>query len=1048
MIDFGSSVLGRWVFLAALLLSCPACVADVLDDFDNGEGWSLILADGVGGEIVEVDGALRLDYDFSAGAGYCVLRRDVDLQLDPNYRFAIRYRGEGGPNTLEFKLIDEGGENVWWSVERDFVFPRDWSLRSMRPRHFQFAWGPSEGAPIERVGAIEIAVTATGGGKGSVWLDELVYERLPDEEAKPVEPTVANADGDRVGRVGPDGSYEWVAHAGGALDFRFEVPVEFSGIELEWADQQDRFSYQLASSSDGLHFDEIAGVHESDGGLDGVYLPEHEARVVRLRVERGGATLERVRFVPVERWSHSNAYFADLAGRGVPLGVYPKYYGALSAWTVLGLPDRADEALVSATGAIEPVKAGYSVEPFVMRHGRVETWADARLSQSLDSGYLPIPTVRWGLDGLELEITAISTEVEAAERVLVRYALLNTDQEDQRVSLLLSSRPFQVLPAAQFLNTVGGAVDAGMIEVDRGSVSIDGGVFMETSIDADAVLVADSPSGGVLGRVMDAGQWGDGPRAGQGPFPSAAMRFDRTLVAGESAEVIVSLPMRAADRASGVRISGELFNDALVRERSRWQGLLNRTDILVPASRSRLRDTMHANIGYILINADAERIQPGSRSYERSWIRDGAMTSAALIAVGRLDEARAFIEWYSGYQYSSGKVPCVVDARGPDPVDENDAPGEFIFAIRNVAEAGGGFDDVFARRMFPGVRAAVDFIEMMRDSRLTPEYTESADPLVRASSGLMPESISHEGYSAKPMHSYWDDFWVYRGLWDAVALAERLGEHDDAARFRTLAVSFGDSIASSVALATRAHGIGYVPGCVELGDFDATSTSIAYYPTDAARVLDEGLLLETFERAWGSTEARIGGSEWDGMTPYEVRTVGTFVRLGWVDRANAYMDWLLGLQDPAGWHQWGEIAYLRDAPGRFVGDMPHTWVGSGAVLSILSMFAYEDEQSMVLAAGVPSDWLGGPDPLGVRGLVTRYGVLSYELRNTDGEISIQIEPGCLPPSGYLISLAEIREAMQVAQSDQVLVEVDGARVAYPEGRFLRVPADARLVRFR
>ena len=34
-------------------------------------------------------------------------------------------------------------------------------------------------------------------------------------------------------------------------------------------------------------------------------------------------------------------------------------------------------------------------------------------------------------------------------------------------------------------------------------------------------------------------------------------------------------------------------------------------------------------------------------------------------------------------------------------------------------------------------------------------------------SGLVTESISHEGYSAKPVHSYWDDFWALRGLDDA-----------------------------------------------------------------------------------------------------------------------------------------------------------------------------------------------------------------------------------------------------------------------------------------
>jgi hypothetical protein len=42
------------------------------------------------------------------------------------------------------------------------------------------------------------------------------------------------------------------------------------------------------------------------------------------------------------------------------------------------------------------------------------------------------------------------------------------------------------------------------------------------------------------------------------------------------------------------------------------------------------------------------------------------------------------------------------------------------------------------------------------------------DPLY----GLLPESISHEGYSAKPMHSYWDDLWALKGYAAGIRIAE------------------------------------------------------------------------------------------------------------------------------------------------------------------------------------------------------------------------------------------------------------------------------------
>ena len=34
------------------------------------------------------------------------------------------------------------------------------------------------------------------------------------------------------------------------------------------------------------------------------------------------------------------------------------------------------------------------------------------------------------------------------------------------------------------------------------------------------------------------------------------------------------------------------------------------------------------------------------------------------------------------YQFPSGKIPCVVDKRGADPVPENDSQGEYIYLIR------------------------------------------------------------------------------------------------------------------------------------------------------------------------------------------------------------------------------------------------------------------------------------------------------------------------------------------------------------------------------
>src|SRR5690606_42048807 len=103
----------------------------------------------------------------------------------------------------------------------------------------------------------------------------------------------------------------------------------------------------------------------------------------------------------------------------------------------------------------------------------------------------------------------------------------------------------------------------------------------------------------------------------------------------------------------------------------------------------------------------------------------------------------------------------------------------------------------------------------------------------RAFYGMMPASISHEGYSAKPMHSYWDNFWALRGYKDAVELAQALGRDDAARRMAASRDRFHADLMDSLQAATRLHAIDYLPGAAELGDFDPTSTAIALAPGGA-----------------------------------------------------------------------------------------------------------------------------------------------------------------------------------------------------------------------
>jgi len=359
---------------------------------------------------------------------------------------------------------------------------------------------------------------------------------------------------------------------------------------------------------------------------------------------------------------------------------------------------------------------------------------------------------------------------------------------------------------------------------------------------------------------------------------------------------------------------------------------------------------------------------------------------------------RDYVDFYAPYQFDNGMVPCCVDDRGSDPVPENDSHGELIFNIAELYRYNG--DKAFLERMWPHVLGAYAYMEKLRLS----ERTQASRTTNSAFYGMMPVSISHEGYSAKPVHSYWDNFWTLRGYKDAVAVAEWLGKAGDAKRFAASRDQFREDLDASLRTAAKQHGIDYLPGSAELGDFDATSTTIALAPGGEQGRLPEPWLHNTFERYWREFEQRRDGKrEWDAYTPYEWRNVAAFVRLGWRDRAWQAVQYFFDDREPRAWNQWAEVISRTPRKPFFVGDLPHAWVGSDFVRSALDMFAYvrEMDDSIVLAAGVPEDWFEG-EGIAIRDLRTPNGKLGYSLRRDGETLQLDVPASFELPAGGLV----------------------------------------------
>ncbi len=82
--------------------------------------------------------------------------------------------------------------------------------------------------------------------------------------------------------------------------------------------------------------------------------------------------------------------------------------------------------------------------------------------------------------------------------------------------------------------------------------------------------------------------------------------------------------------------------------------------------------------------------------------------------------------------------------------------------------------------------------------------------------------------------------------------------------------------------------------------------------------------------------------------------------------------------------------------------MPHAWVASDFIGSVLDLFAYERnvDQAIVLAAGIPPAWLDGAG-ISVRNLRTPHGLLSYSLRKERRRTVLTLEAGSRPPGHFV-----------------------------------------------
>jgi hypothetical protein len=893
--------------------------------------------------------ALQMDFDFKGGGGFVVARRVIERPMPEDYVLRLRLRGHGPVNNLEIKLVDTTGQNVWRHVRKDLALPKRWTTIRVTSREMEFAWGPAGGGVMTRLGAIEIAIVAGTGGAGTVWIADFDIEdcapsAAPQADSSSAQPGFAavSALGESGWKPSADDPKPWIV-----IDSIH--PRTLGGLIIDWLAGAPQSGFRVRGSLNGRRWKTLHEAARAGGARSYVYMPDARVRFLRLEMNApsGGAALRLQSF----EFSRSIDAFWHNIAKYEPRGSHPRWlHREQSYWTPSGIANGTQCALMNEEGMVEVAPGSFSIEPMLRVRERLYTWADVVIQQELAQGYLPVPSVTWRSEEWRLHIKAEST---LSGVLRVRFGFENLTNEELTARLYVLLRPFQVTPPWQSFGKLGGVSRIEDLAWCDGAVHVNGTTLVVPSSAPESFAALGFDEGTIAG-YLNAGAPGRNPQTHDpSGFAQGALCFELSPKARESRGIVVA----SASGALAAGIDEAAFN---------WDAQLPVTQLTAggwgaDAVRAALTATAH-----VLVTRSGAALQPGPRRYTRSWIRDGTIMSAALLRMGSIEAVREFIRWYAPYQRADGFVPCCVDGNGPDWLVEHDSHGQLIALIADYFRFSA--DEALVRELWPCVDGAVGCIEGLLEA-----------------DGLLPISVSHEGYLAQPVHSYWDDFWGLRGVRDAVALARALGKVDVAQRWQALATRMAAGLFSSIKRTCKERNLNYIPGSIEWADFDPTSTANAIALLDMLDELDRGTVDETFDRyLYDWRRKRTGTLVWQNYTPYEIRIIGAFVRLGRRDAALELLRFFLADRRPPAWNQWPEIAWRDPRAPAHLGDLPHTWIAAEYVLAVRSLFAYEypAEGALILGAGLSPEWLSGPG-VQVACMPTLYGSLSYSLRRLD-----------------------------------------------------------------
>jgi hypothetical protein len=381
-------------------------------------------------------------------------------------------------------------------------------------------------------------------------------------------------------------------------------------------------------------------------------------------------------------------------------------------------------------------------------------------------------------------------------------------------------------------------------------------------------------------------------------------------------------------------------------------------------------------------------VYPGPFTYKRFWFRDAVFIIYAMLCMGMTKRAEKLIDNFVSRQTAFGYFHS--------QQGEWDSNGQVLWLM-----------DTFLR--LTGKQARKDWLRPVVSAAKWIIHKRTSTNLEKPHAGLLPAGFSAEHLGPNDYY-YWDDFWSVAGLQAAARMVKGTKYESKASQFIYEAEDLLGAIERSLAACKEHLCTAAMPASpYRRLDSGAIGSLSACYPLGLLKPNDERILAtaEFLMKECIVNDSFFHDIIHSGINPYLTLHLAQVLMRTGDSRFVRLVKSIAGLASSTG--QWPEAINPRTGLG-CMGDGQHIWASAEWIIMMIHSFIMEQEQKIVIGAGVFPDWLAEEKEISVGPVTTSRGDIKVKLFANEESITVEWDacwrsdtpevevklPGCRP----------------------------------------------------